>query len=272
MIRFYESQMSVETPLRVKPVRDRRPLSVQVYDQLVEALRKQGRPGDLIPPEIELATELGVSRTVLREALRLLEEDGFIERGIDPRRRQLAQPSARPPAFNAPLEQMVHAASPFTIQIVREEEIEATNWSKTLLALENGNARLLYRECLFSVDGEPAVSALEIMPLTEDGVSPHLAGGAAGSEAMTLLAALGPQFRSKCVPTLWRLAAATSGGGSRKGFARTRADHPVTSLTIVLSRHGEPVYLAKHLLRLDIVALSVGEPPNGFDPTTLESP
>lgn len=246
---------------------------MQVYDQLAEALRKQGRPGDLIPPEIELANELGVSRTVLREALRLLEEDGFIERGVDPRRRQLARPSSRPPAFNAPLEDMLHAAVPLDIQIVRTEEIAPTSWSKTLLELEDENAPLLYRECLFSVDGEPAVSALEIIPLAEDGIPPQLANGAAdASQAQTLLSALGPQFRSKCVPTLWRLAAASSGGGSRKGFTRTRAEHPVTSLTIVLSRRGKPLYLAKHLLRLDIVALSVGEPPDGFDPATLESP
>ncbi|MCI5078645.1 GntR family transcriptional regulator [Oricola sp.] len=256
----------------MKPLRDRRPLSVQVYDQLVEALRKQGRPGDLIPPEIELANELGVSRTVLREALRLLEEDGFIERGVDPRRRQLARPSARPPSFNAPLEDMLHAAVPFDIQIVRSDELKPTSWSMALLELTDEATPLLYRECLFSVGGEPAVSALEIIPRTEDGMPPQLANGNGGGEAQTLLNALGPQFRSKCTATLWRLAAASSGGGSRKGFTRTRADHPVTSLTTVLSRHGKPVYLAKHLLRLDIVALSVGEPPNGFDPASADSP
>ena len=248
-------------------------MSVQVYDQLAEALRKQGRPGDVIPPEIELANELGVSRTVLREALRLLEEDGFIERGVDPRRRQLAHPSARPPAFNAPLEDMLNAAVPLAIQIVRSEELRPTSWSKALLELSDADTPLLYRECLFSADGEPAASTLEILPLLEDGLPPHLAnGGNDEPEAQTLLSSLGPKFRSKCVPTLWRLAAASSGGGSRKGFMRTRADHPVTSLTTVLSRHGKPVYLAKHLLRLDIVALSVGEPPNGFDPASPESP
>tara|TARA_R110000751_G_scaffold259709_3_gene359004 strand:+ start:42158 stop:42952 length:795 start_codon:yes stop_codon:yes gene_type:complete len=264
--------MSVETQLHVKPVRDRRPLSVQVYDQLVEALRKQRQPGDLVPPEIELANELGVSRTVLREALRLLEEDGFIERGTDPRRRQLARPSAQPPAFNAPLEDMLHAAGPLDVQIVRSDVIRPTSWSKSLLELAGDDTPLLYRECLFTADGEPAVSALEIIPLDEEGIPPHLVNGAAGQQAQTLLCALGPKFRSKCVPTLWRLAAASSGGGSRKGFTRTRAEHSVTSLTTVLSRHGKPVYLAKHLLLLNIVALSVGEPPHGFDPASPESP
>jgi GntR family transcriptional regulator len=38
------------------------------------------RPGSQLPTEAELCEELGVSRTVVREALRVLEDDGFVVR------------------------------------------------------------------------------------------------------------------------------------------------------------------------------------------------
>lgn len=60
---------------------DRRPLSVQAYDQLMALLREgRWKPGEQIPPEPQLAAQLGISRATLREALRLLEEEGRILR------------------------------------------------------------------------------------------------------------------------------------------------------------------------------------------------
>jgi GntR family transcriptional regulator len=56
-------------------------LSFRVRDDLVSRIAS-GRiaPGSKLPPEPELAEELGVSRATLREALRSLEEDGFVTR------------------------------------------------------------------------------------------------------------------------------------------------------------------------------------------------
>jgi GntR family transcriptional regulator len=263
--------MPEDHQLRMRPVRDRRPLSVQVYDRLVEALRKQSRPGDQIPPEVELSAELGVSRTVLREALRLLEEDGVIERGTDPRRRQIARPSSRPPSFNAPIEEMLQARAPLEVKVIRTETIAATSWSRALLELTGEDERLVCRESLILADGEPVVSALEMVPADSGNIPMHLVAQDAEGSDRTLLAALGPQFRSKCVPTLWRIVAGSS-VGSRSGFDKVRSDCHITNLTTVLSRQGKPVFLAKHLLRLDLVALSVGEPPDGIEPGTLDAP
>lgn len=266
-----QETMPEDQQLRMRPVRDRRPLSVQVYDRLVEALRKQSRPGDQIPPEIELSAELGVSRTVLREALRLLEEDGVIERGADPRRRQIARPSSRPPSFNAPLEDMLQASAALEVKVIRTETIAATSWSRALLELPDEDGQILFRESLILAGGEPVVSALEMVPVEGAQVPTHLVSQDGKGADRTLLAALGPQFRSKCVPTLWRISAGSS-VGSRSGFEKLRSDCHITNLTMVLSRQGKPVFLAKHLLRLDLVALSVGEPPDGVEPGTFDLP
>jgi GntR family transcriptional regulator len=59
----------------------RKRLSFRVRDDLLSRI-SSGRipPGSKLPPEPELAEELGVSRPTLREALRSLEEDGFVTR------------------------------------------------------------------------------------------------------------------------------------------------------------------------------------------------
>lgn len=56
-------------------------ISAQVASRLVEALRTGAYAGcDHLPPELELASALGVSRTVVRDALSELERAGYIER------------------------------------------------------------------------------------------------------------------------------------------------------------------------------------------------
>ena len=61
------------------------PLRVAVYSRIAEAIRNNLlTPGSMLPTETELGSDMKVSRTVVREALMLLEEDGLIRarRGV----------------------------------------------------------------------------------------------------------------------------------------------------------------------------------------------
>jgi DNA-binding LacI/PurR family transcriptional regulator len=57
------------------------PLAVRVADSLREQIRSgRLRPGDWLPPERELAKEMGVYRRAVRDAIVTLEREGFLHR------------------------------------------------------------------------------------------------------------------------------------------------------------------------------------------------
>jgi GntR family transcriptional regulator len=59
---------------------DRRALPLVVRDRILDQIRdRQLRPGSQIPPESALCEEFGVSRSTIREAIKLLEREGIID-------------------------------------------------------------------------------------------------------------------------------------------------------------------------------------------------
>ena len=65
--------------LEFKPIKQPR-VSEEVFKQLKEAILSSGlKAGDKLPPERELAEKLQVSRIAIREAIRALENSGFVE-------------------------------------------------------------------------------------------------------------------------------------------------------------------------------------------------
>ena len=68
-----------------------RKISDEIVDQFIDLIERGIlKPGDKLPPEREMAKELGISRLPLREALKALQTMGFID--IQNRRKILIQP------------------------------------------------------------------------------------------------------------------------------------------------------------------------------------
>jgi GntR family transcriptional regulator len=61
------------------PLRDRRPISLQLVELMRQMIASEGlQAGDRLPSEAELAARFGLGRSSVREALKLLEQDGLI--------------------------------------------------------------------------------------------------------------------------------------------------------------------------------------------------
>lgn len=70
-----------DRPVLYSPLKQDRALCEQVVDYLTELIvTGQLVPGDFLPPETELCKKLNVSRTTMREAVRIIEARGFIAR------------------------------------------------------------------------------------------------------------------------------------------------------------------------------------------------
>lgn len=59
-------------------------IRTKAYEQIISQIRerilnKELKPGDKLPPEVQLAKDFQVSRTVIREAMKVLETMGLIE-------------------------------------------------------------------------------------------------------------------------------------------------------------------------------------------------
>ncbi|MBW1722468.1 MAG: FadR family transcriptional regulator [Deltaproteobacteria bacterium] len=78
MTKESEEDKTVDQAILFSPVKSRR-----TFEEVASEIKKlviQGllKPGDKLPPEVELASRFGVGRQTIREALRILELSGFI--------------------------------------------------------------------------------------------------------------------------------------------------------------------------------------------------
>jgi DNA-binding GntR family transcriptional regulator len=143
-----------------------RRLSLSVRDDLADRISSgQIAPGDRLPPEPDLANELGVSRATLREALRSLEEDGFVTR-----RRGAGTFATHRPRLpnnldvNFGVTQMISAAGmrPGTTSAEVREEAVGPEEARAL-ELEPGEA-VLVLERVRTADDRPVVFSRDVVP------------------------------------------------------------------------------------------------------------
>lgn len=227
--------------MRLPPVRDRRPLAVQVYDRLFDALSSLGDTAAPLPTEEELSNQLGVSRTTVRQALALLEEDGVIERGPQ-RRRHIAGTAPAQLGRIVPLEAMIRSSHPVSVIRVGRIVSPATEWNSRLLGLQRGDDIVTWESEVRAGD-EVVASALEFIQSQHEPPPDEGTG--------TMFARLGAQYQAKAMLGSLRLSpygAATRSIGSPQG-------RRLTTVTFTTRAKGKPAYLAKHVVDLDAVPL-----------------
>jgi DNA-binding GntR family transcriptional regulator len=146
----------------------KRRLSFRIRDELVARI-SSGRiaPGSKLPPEPELAEEMGVSRATLREALRSLEEDGFVTRTRGAGTYATHRPRLRNNLdVNFGVTEAIRAAGmrPGTTQSAIHSEA-ATDDEAAALDLARGDA-VVALERVRTADGRPVVFSRDVIAAT----------------------------------------------------------------------------------------------------------
>ncbi|MFT4285740.1 MAG: GntR family transcriptional regulator [Protaetiibacter sp.] len=225
------------------------PLRVAVYTRISRGIRGGTlRPGTLLPRETELGAALGVSRTVVREALMLLEEDGLIvtRRGIG---RFVADtiPHEEEDGF-PPLEELF-AGEGARVEVRRIELSRqgATDFVTDLIGIAP-DAAMWFRECVITRDGQPVALVQEYLPGDEGlrAIDARLADefAAAADDDATLLGSL--TTRADIVFEAGPCqVAATLAGQTRARLLQVAVADPLLVLTQTARVGGEPAYISK---------------------------
>ncbi|MFF4243607.1 GntR family transcriptional regulator [Streptomyces sp. NPDC001822] len=241
------------------------PLRVAVYSRLAQGIHDEVFPlGSALPKEADLGVSLGVSRTVIREALMLLEEDGLIRtrRGVG---RFVTHALPRPGLEHLhPFEEILGAPG----RPVTCERIEATLQRTTDFVVrglqmdEDSNA--WFFETRLSRGGEPLALVQEHIPAGSDlrDLMPTVAGrieelrGSTSTLLGALIEILGPVFGpGECTIT------AGIAGATRAKLLGLRPTDPLLILTQTVQLSGRPAYLAKYLVASTGDPMSILQPP-----------
>jgi len=138
-----------------------------VRDELLKAIHNDAFPEGRLPPEAELATQIGVSRTTIRAALQSLAEDGIVSRrrrhGTVVNRHVLRSSMGlnRLVSFRSLIEQSGHVPS-VDPQVHRAQGAEDD--AAEALGLEPGAPCLMVKR-LLRAGGEPVIHITDTVAL-----------------------------------------------------------------------------------------------------------
>jgi GntR family transcriptional regulator len=151
-------------------VLDRRPLALQLRDQIWSLVQRgHYRTGDQLPSEQELVTRFGVSRSTVREALKILEEERFIlcRHGLG----RFVAPGVSGVLtegitnLQSVTEMASEQAMPVSTEVLAMREELPDELVRARLALAPGVAVVLL-ERIRRAGGEPVIYSVDIFPRT----------------------------------------------------------------------------------------------------------
>ncbi|WP_026555024.1 GntR family transcriptional regulator [Arthrobacter sp. 35W] len=233
------------------------PLRVAAYSRIAQAIRTDLlRPGSLLPTETELGAHMKISRTVVREALMLLEEDGLVRarRGVG---RFVADALPRHGIERvAPFDDIFRApGQQIALHRVQTTRQPASEFVAPRVGLEPGEQSWLWESVLLR-DGEPIAHLQEHIASNpeHDELLARQPDPAVG-DARTLLAVLDSAgagaLDGECQIGL------STAGASRAALLLIDPADPVLVATQSLRRSGELFYLAKCVITAKAGHLSV---------------
>jgi GntR family transcriptional regulator len=242
------------------------PLRVAIYSRIAEGIRARVFvPGAALPNEIELGEHLGVSRTVVREALMLLEEDGRIvtRRGIG-RFVATEQPRIGLEQLRSLERVLATADTPVSVRRVTAEIQTATDFSAGALGIARGT-RTWFFESVLTRGADKIALVQEYLPADEAlfKLSPALATGLPSrkKDASTVLDLVITTLGQKLSRSAFDITVGTVGAVRGRLLGLRPAD-PILLMNQTISIGDKPLYLAKHVVSAKAGHLSVMQTPS----------